>query len=143
MADQEQILLQTKLHQPPIPRGLIDRPRLFEQLNGVIDYPLTLICAPAGYGKTTLICTWLNQVAAGRNEEVSPLPSAWLTVDEGESDLSLFLRYIIAALRTIFPNACEKTLLLLQSRQQPPQGVFYTTYSRGGRLPVHPRKRGA
>ncbi len=128
MSDQEQILLRTKLHQPSNPRGLIDRPRLFEQLNGVIDYPLTLICAPAGYGKTTLVSTWLNQAATGRSEEGSRLPSAWLTVDEEESDLNLFLRYMIAALRTIFPDACEKTLTLLQTRQQLPQAVFYTTF---------------
>ncbi len=128
MSNQEQILLQTKLHQPSIPRGLIDRPRLFEQLNGVIDHPLTLICAPAGYGKTTLVCTWLNQAAAGRSEQGSPLPSAWLTVDEAESDLSLFLRYMIAAIRTIFPEACEKTQSLLQTRQQLPQAVLYVTF---------------
>jgi LuxR family maltose regulon positive regulatory protein len=128
MSNQEQILLQTKLHQPPIPRGLIDRPCLFEQLNGVIDYPLTLICAPAGYGKTTLVCTWLNQVSAGRSEEGSHLSSAWLTVDGEESDLSLFLRYFIAAIRTISSDACEKTLILLQSRQQLPQTVLYTTF---------------
>jgi LuxR family maltose regulon positive regulatory protein len=127
MTDQNQILLQTKLHQPLIPRGLIDRPRLFEQLNAVIDYPLTLICAPAGYGKTTLVCAWLNQVATGRSEGVSSLPSAWLSLDEEESDFSLFLRYFIAAIRTIFSNACEETLKLLHASQQLPQAVFYTT----------------
>ena len=127
MPDQDQILLQTKLHQPLIPRGLIDRPRLFEQLNGAIDYPLTLICAPAGYGKTTLVCSWLNHLAAGQSGEFSSLPSAWLSLDEEESDFSLFLHYFIAALRTIFSNACEDTLILLHASQQPPQAVFYTT----------------
>jgi LuxR family maltose regulon positive regulatory protein len=127
MSDQDQILLQTKLHQPLIPRGLIDRPRLFEQLNAVIDYPLTLICAPAGYGKTTLVCAWLDHVVDGRSGQVSSLPSAWLSLDDEESDFSLFLRYFIAALRTIFSNACEETLKLLHASQQPPQAVFYTT----------------
>jgi LuxR family transcriptional regulator, maltose regulon positive regulatory protein len=127
MSDQDQILLQTKLHQPLIPRGLIDRPRLFEQLNAAIDYPLTLICASAGYGKTTLVCSWLNQVAALRSEEASSLPSAWLSLDEEESDFRLFLRYFIAAIQTIFSNACEETLMLLHTNQQPPQAVFYTT----------------
>ena len=55
------------------------------------------------------------------------LPSAWLSLDEDESDLNLFLRYFIAALRTIFTDACAKTLTLLQARQQPPQAVLYTT----------------
>jgi LuxR family transcriptional regulator, maltose regulon positive regulatory protein len=127
MTDQDLILLQTKLHRPLIPRGMIDRPRLFEQLNNVTDYPLTLICAAAGYGKTTLVCSWLNHIAAGRSGELSSLPSAWLSLDEEESDFSLFLRYFIASLRTIFPNACEETLKLLHANQQPPQAVFYAT----------------
>jgi LuxR family transcriptional regulator, maltose regulon positive regulatory protein len=129
MSYQDPILLQTKLHQPPIPRGLIDRPRLFEQLNAVIDYPLALICAAAGYGKTSLVCSWLNQVAAGRSEQVSSIPAAWLSLDEEDSDFNLFLRYFIASLRTIFPNACEETLTLLQASQQPPQAVFYASLS--------------
>jgi LuxR family transcriptional regulator, maltose regulon positive regulatory protein len=128
MSSQSQILLQTKLHRPMIPRGLIDRPRLFEQLNSAFDYPLTLICAAAGYGKTTLVCSWFNHLAAGRSGEVSSIPSAWLSLDEEESDFNLFLRYFIAALRTIFPNACEETLTLLYASQQPPQAVIYTTF---------------
>jgi LuxR family maltose regulon positive regulatory protein len=127
MTDQDLILLQTKLHRPLIPRGLIDRPRLFEQLNGTIDYPLTLICAAAGYGKTTLVCSWLEYIAAGRSGKLSSIPSAWLSLDEEESDFSLFLRYFIAALGTIFSEACEETLKLLQASRQPPQAVIYTT----------------
>ena len=57
------------------------------------------------------------------------MPSAWLSLDENDSDLNLFLRYFIAALRTIFNGACEETLALLQARQQPPQAVLYTTFS--------------
>jgi len=66
MPHRDKILLQTKLYQPPITRGLIDRPRLFEQFSSSIGHPLTLICAPAGYGKTTLVCSWLEHMAAGR-----------------------------------------------------------------------------
>jgi LuxR family transcriptional regulator, maltose regulon positive regulatory protein len=127
MTDMDHILLQTKLHQPLISRGLIDRPQLFGQLNATIDYPLTLICAPAGYGKTTLICSWLNRFRAGRSGEESSIPSAWLSLDEEESDFSFFLRYFIAAIRTIFPDACEETLTLLRASQQPPQAIFYIT----------------
>jgi LuxR family transcriptional regulator, maltose regulon positive regulatory protein len=118
MPYRDKILLQTKLNRPPITRGLIDRPRLFEQLNRSIDHPLTLICAPAGYGKTTLVCTWLEHTAAS-------LPVAWLSLDEEESDLNLFLRYFIAALRTVFADACDETLMLLQAGQQPPQTVLH------------------
>ena len=52
-----------------------------------------------------------------------------VSLDEEESDFSLFLRYFIAAIRTIFPDACEETLMLLQASQPPPQAVFYTTLS--------------
>jgi LuxR family maltose regulon positive regulatory protein len=128
MPQRDKILLQTKLNRPPITRGLIDRPRLFDQLSSGIDRPLTLICAPAGYGKTTLVCTWLEHMAAGRGEEAASLPSAWLSLDEEESDLNLFLRYFIAALRTIFMDACDQTLMLLQAGQQPPQAVLDTMF---------------
>ena len=104
MPDQNSILLQTKLHRPPITRGLIVRSRLIEQLNSNIYCPLTLVCAPAGFGKTTLVCTWLESIAAGQVESATSLPSAWLSLDENDSDLNLFVRYFIAALRTIFSD---------------------------------------
>jgi LuxR family maltose regulon positive regulatory protein len=122
-----QILLQTKLHRPRIPHDLVERTRLVEWLNDGIDHPLTLVCAPAGYGKTTLICTWLERMVAGPGEGASSLPSAWLSLDEDESDLNIFLRYFIAALRTVYADDCEETLILLQAGQQPPEAVLYTT----------------
>ncbi|MFC1921657.1 LuxR C-terminal-related transcriptional regulator [Chloroflexota bacterium] len=129
MPDQNSILLQTKLHRPPITRDLIVRSRLIEQLNSNIYCPLTLVCAPAGFGKTTLVCTWLERMAAGQVESATSLPSAWLSLDENDNDLNLFVRYFIAALRTIFSDACEETLALLQGPQQPPQTSIYTTFS--------------
>ena len=128
MPDQNSILLQTKLHRPPITRRLIVRSRLIEQLNSNINHPLTLVCAPAGFGKTTLVCTWLEHMAAGQDENATSLPSAWLSLDENDSDLNLFMRYLIVALRTIFSDACEETLALLQGPQQPPQTSIYTTF---------------
>jgi ATP/maltotriose-dependent transcriptional regulator MalT len=128
MHDQNQILLQTKLHRPHVPDDLVERARLVEWLNQGVDYPITLVCAPAGYGKTTLICTWLDRVAAGQGEKGTSLPSAWLSLDKDESDLNLFLRYCIAALRTIFNEACANTLSLLHAGQQPPQAVLFATF---------------
>jgi LuxR family maltose regulon positive regulatory protein len=128
MPHRDEILRQTKLNRPPITRGLIDRPRLFAQLSSSIDHPLILICAPAGYGKTTLVCTWLEHMAAGRAEQATSLPLAWLSLDKEESDLNLFLRYFIAALRTIFVDACNETLMLLQAGQPPPQTVLHTVF---------------
>jgi LuxR family maltose regulon positive regulatory protein len=128
MTDSNQTLLQTKLLHPRLSHDLVERTRLMEKLNDGIDHSLTLVCAPAGYGKTTLICTWLDSLAADRKVGTSPLPSAWLSLDEEDSDLNLFLRYFSAALRTVFTEACEETLMLLQARQQPPEAVIYTTF---------------
>jgi len=122
-------LLLTKLNRPRLPNDLVLRSRLVEWLNHDMDRPLILVCAPAGFGKSTLVGTWLEQMAAGQAEQVTPLPSAWLSLDENDSDLNLFLHYFIAALRTIFNEACEETLALLQARQQPPQAVLYATFS--------------
>lgn len=129
MPDQDQILLQTKLHRPRLPRDLVARTRLVAWLDNDIDRPLILVCAPAGFGKTTLVASWLERLEAGQAETAAPLPSAWLSLDESDSDLDLFLRYFIAALRTIFNAACAETLALLQARQRPPQAVLYATFS--------------
>ena len=76
-------LLRTKLHQPPNTPDLVPRPRLLERLEGRRrERPLTLVCALAGYGKTTLVSSWL---------EAPDWPSAWLSLDEDDTDLPLFL----------------------------------------------------
>ena len=88
-----------------------------------------LVCAPAGFGKTTLVCSWLEQMAAGQGGNATSLPFAWLSLDENDSDLRLFLRYFIAAIRTIFSEACPETLALLQAGPQLPQSVLFATLS--------------
>ena len=110
MPDQNQILLQTKLHKPRLPNNLLQRTRLVELLNHNIDRQLILVCAPAGFGKTTLVSTWLERMAAGKGEQATSLTSAWLSLDENDSDLNQFIRYIIAALRTIFADAWAENM---------------------------------
>ena len=129
MPAQNNILLQTKLHRPPITRELVDRPRLFEKLNGGINCPLTLVAASAGFGKTTLVSAWLERMAAGQFASESSFPAVWLSLDENDSDPNIFIRYFTAALRTIFADACEQTLMLLQARLKPPLSDLYTTLS--------------
>jgi LuxR family transcriptional regulator, maltose regulon positive regulatory protein len=121
-------LLLTKLNRPRLPNDLLQRSRLLDWLNHDIDHQLILVCAPAGFGKSTLVGSWLDGMAAGQGKKATRLPSAWLSLDENDSDLNLFLRYFIAALRTIFKEACEETLALLQARQQPSPAVLYTTF---------------
>ncbi len=111
-------LLRTKLYFPQINPDLINRPRLFEGLNQGLNRKLTLICAPAGYGKSTLAISWLGSSAR---------PAAWLSLDELDSDLPRFLTYVAAAIRTVFPDGCVQTLSLLQAPQNPPSEHLTTT----------------
>jgi LuxR family maltose regulon positive regulatory protein len=109
-------LLFTKLNRPPVPSDWVDRPRLIERLNHSLRQgPLTLVCASAGFGKTTLVSAWIESLAAGRGGVNPPLPAAWLSMDEGDSDLAVFLSYFVAAIHTVFPDSCANTLALLRS----------------------------
>src|SRR5512139_2740740 len=129
MSDQNQILLHTKLHRPRLPHDLVMRPRLVEWLDNGLDHPLTLVCASAGFGKTTLVCSWLEQMDARKGETSRSMPAAWLSLDENDSDLTLFLRYFIAALRTVFGDAFAETLDLLQAQQPLPPSILFATFS--------------
>ena len=103
-------ILTTKLYvPPPQPRGVL-RPRLVGRLNEGLQRKLTLVSAPAGFGKTTLLGEWV----AGCER-----PAAWLSMDEGDNDPTLFLAYLVAALRTIAPNIGEGVLGALRSPQPP------------------------
>ncbi len=106
-------ILATKLYIPPSRRRVVLRPRLAERLDEGLaaGNKLTLVSAPAGFGKTTLIGEWV--VGCGR-------PTAWLSLDEGDSDLSRFLTYLIAALQTVAPGIGEGISTVLQSPEPPP-----------------------
>jgi LuxR family transcriptional regulator, maltose regulon positive regulatory protein len=132
----EQILLETKLTRPRLPTGLLERRRLIDRLNYEINSSLILVCAPAGFGKTTLVGSWLEGISGGAGDKKPSMPSAWLSLDEKDSDLFLFLHYFIAAVRKIFDSACGQSLTLLQARQRIPQEVLFTTFSNElGKLP--------
>jgi LuxR family maltose regulon positive regulatory protein len=98
---------------------LVPRPRLVEHLTNGLNGPLTLIAAPAGYGKTTLLSEWHSR--AGENT-----PVAWLSLDGGDTDLARFLLYLSAAFNTVQPDLPQNTGLLLQSPQLPPTKAICT-----------------
>lgn len=114
------VLLQAKLNRPRVTRDLIVRPRLLKLLDSGLSEPLTIVVAPAGFGKTTLVSSWIEELAAGRRHGVDPVPATWLSLDESDSDPNIFLRYFINALQSIFPEAASETLSLLAGRQPPP-----------------------
>jgi LuxR family maltose regulon positive regulatory protein len=111
------LILATKLYIPPPQPRVVLRPRLIERLNEGLHRRLTLISAPAGFGKTTLLSEWL--AACER-------PAAWLSLDEGDNDPTRFLAYLVAALQTIAPNIGEGVLGVLQSPQPPPSQSILT-----------------
>lgn len=111
-------LLQTKLYLPRLRPFLVPRPRLIEKLNLGLHRKLTLISAPAGFGKTTLVSEW---IAEGKR------PFVWLSLDESDSDLARFLTYFIAALQTHTPSLGKKALAMLELPEPPPIEATLTT----------------
>ncbi len=103
-------ILATKLYAPQPRTKVVTRTRLIERLNEGLLGKLTLISAPAGFGKTTLVSEWL--VGCDR-------PATWLSLDEGDNDLIRFLTYFVAALQTIMPTIGEAMLAVLESPQPP------------------------
>jgi LuxR family transcriptional regulator, maltose regulon positive regulatory protein len=110
-------LLATKVFVPRPPPEVVLRPRLVAQLNEGLLRKLTLISAPAGFGKTTLVSAW----AAGSDRQV-----AWLSLDDTDNDPTRFLIYLVAALRTIVPTIGEALMDGLQSPQPPPTESILT-----------------
>jgi LuxR family maltose regulon positive regulatory protein len=88
-------LLRSKLRRPALPGDLIPRPRLNDALAAAVNLPLTVVLAPVGFGKTTAAALWSAQ---------TPLPTAWLSLDEQDADPVRLFRHLVAALRTAHPG---------------------------------------
>jgi LuxR family maltose regulon positive regulatory protein len=115
-------ILATKLYVPPFRPNAVLRPRLIERLDEGLQSRLILVCAPAGFGKTTVVSEWAADFSR-LEPEVRP---AWLSLDEGDSDPARFLAYLIAALRTVAPDAGAGVLGMLESPQPPPAESMLT-----------------
>jgi LuxR family transcriptional regulator, maltose regulon positive regulatory protein len=104
-------LLATKLHIPRRADGLIERAELLEQLDAIRMRRLTLISAPAGFGKTTLLADWAARTG---------FPTAWLSLDANDNEPQRFLSYVIAAVRTIVPEFGERLQAAIDRGAMPP-----------------------
>jgi LuxR family maltose regulon positive regulatory protein len=109
-------LLTTKLHVPPTRLELVSRPRLLERLSADPKRKLTLVSAPAGYGKTTLVTEWLNSAEG---------PFSWLSLDDSDNDPARFLAYLVAALQKIDPRMGRSAeAMLLAPRPPAPESIL-------------------
>lgn len=112
-------ILSTKIYLPRKRAQAVPRPRLHARLNDGLSRKLTLISAPAGFGKTMLVSEWLANIQ---------IPAAWLSLDAGDKDPTRFLTYVVAALQSAepFANSLSDVLELLQSPQPLPAESILT-----------------
>jgi len=96
--------LEAKLHAPRLARGLVPRARLAARVVRGGEPVLTLVSAPAGFGKTTLLAEWFDD---------RDRPTAWLSLDRSDSDVAVFCSYLIAAVQSVVPEAGHEASALL------------------------------
>jgi LuxR family transcriptional regulator, maltose regulon positive regulatory protein len=113
-------VIRTKLYRPPLPLDWVPRPQLLERLQQQRQRPLTLVSAPAGFGKSTLLRAWMEEC---------DWRGAWLSLDDGDNDLATFLSYIVATVRTLFPEFGTDTRALLDAVSMPPMSVIVSSLS--------------
>jgi LuxR family maltose regulon positive regulatory protein len=108
--DHHMALVQTKVYEPRKRSDLITRERLLKRLNEGLSGPFTLLCAPAGFGKTTLISQWMQSMNRSK---------VWLALEEYDNDLYIFIRLLASALQSAFPEAFHGIGSLLETTRFP------------------------
>src|SRR5690349_20252388 len=115
-SSRETPLLVPKFQLPPLHPSLVLRERLLSLLDRALEYRLTLVSAPAGYGKTTLVRQWV----AERSQQPHFPPVAWVSLDGGDNDPVCFWRYLMTACQAYGDHVARGALVLLRSMPQPP-----------------------
>ena len=108
--DHSMVLKQTKLYRPRKRSDLISRARLLERLNAGLRGKVTLVSAPTGFGKTTLLAQWVQTIDR---------PTAWLSLDDHDNELRVFVQSLTAALQSAFPDAFQATASLAEASRFP------------------------
>lgn len=114
-------LLETRLYAPRWRAGLVSRPRLTERLRQAVERKLTLVSAPTGFGKTTLLAEWLASARAGTGA------TGWVSLDRSASDPMSFWAHVVRALQKVRPGVGARALSLLQLLQPPAIESVLTT----------------
>jgi LuxR family maltose regulon positive regulatory protein len=121
-------LVRTKLFIPRLRRGVVPRSRLSERLDDGAETKLTLVSAPAGFGKTTPVAAWLHRAVGNRS-------AAWLSLEHSDREPTVFWTYLINAVRTVVPDLGDGVLPLLRSAQPPMETVLATVVNELGAVP--------
>jgi LuxR family maltose regulon positive regulatory protein len=122
-------MIATKLYVPRLRRGLVTRPRLRVRLRGGAESRLTLVSAPAGFGKTTLLAEWLAE-APGEDRCV-----AWLSLDSSDNEPASFWTCVVTALQTAVPGVGSSALELIASSPLPTDRVLTTVLNELAAIP--------
>ena len=124
-------LLETKLYAPRPRPGVVPRPRLSALLDRGARSRLTLVSAPPGFGKSTLLADWLaGESSRGR-------VSGWVSLDPGDNDAASFWTYVLAAFETAAPGVASEARPLLESGRGPIESVLTTLLNALGAVPDH------
>src|SRR6266702_5202491 len=121
MRTHDHMLLATKLFIPPPPSTLVARPRLAALLNAGARHAATLVSAPAGWGKTTLLSAWHAELCG------SGYTFAWVSLDASDNDPVRFWSYVLGALNTLHEGASDAALRMLKLPQPPPMELILTS----------------
>src|SRR6266851_1977009 len=117
-------LLSTKLTSPRLRSSLVSREALLARLDEGLEHKLTLLSAPAGFGKTKLVSEWI----AARGGQQNPPSVAWVSLDAGDNDRVRFWRYVITACRVFDAANGESALGLLRASRRFPMETALTTF---------------
>jgi LuxR family maltose regulon positive regulatory protein len=109
------VVIETKLHPPELFAEYVSRPRLVEQLDAAATRPLTVVTAPTGYGKSTLLAAWCLQATQARR-------CAWLSLDESDNDPVVLWTYALQALRRLEPGRFGDQLRAADAWSESPAG---------------------
>ena len=112
------LIVRTKMYRPVIPSDFVKLRKLQEAHDKFRSHTLTLVSAAAGYGKSTLIGSWLNELDC---------KSVWLSLEKSDNDLRLFLSYLIAAIQSVFSSKMTESWSLLAAAKLPPMRILVGT----------------
>jgi LuxR family maltose regulon positive regulatory protein len=114
-----------KFFKPPVGYDLIARPSLFSKLREGSKIPLTLVSAPSGFGKSSLVSSWLDSQEMGY---------AWLSLEDAENSLPVFLRSLIRSVRQGYPDFANSLEKLLNTPNKLPNEQLVIQFNRAGRF---------